>query len=104
MNSGAASQRRPERMEPMLNPAIPTPALTVDSSFLIHSPTTKEANVSQIMRLNVVRQAPPERRNNKNTDQSRNVVENKQNTDILPPKSSEILCKMTRIVGHFATK
>jgi len=51
-----------------------------------------------------VRQAAPERKNNKNNDQSRNVYENKGNADNLPPKSSDILCKTTRIVGHFVIK
>jgi hypothetical protein len=93
----------------MRNPALPTPiasptetpTLMVGSPKLIHSPSAKAVNLSQICGLYVVRQAVPEREQAKKTEQSRNVYENKQNADILPPQSSVILVESTRIVGHF---
>jgi hypothetical protein len=47
---------------------------------------------------------PPKEDRPKKEEQSRNVYENKQNVDILPPQSSDILVESTRIVGHFGTK
>jgi hypothetical protein len=82
---------------------IPTPALTMESARLIRS-GAKAAKMSQISGLYVMRQAVPERGQAKKTEQSRNVYENKQNVDILPSESSDILGKSTRIVGHFGTK
>jgi hypothetical protein len=86
----------------MRNPA--SQILTTDSSPAFDSPRTKAANLSQIYGHCVVRQAVPEREQAQKEEQSRNVYENKQNTDILPPESSDILVESTRIVGHFGTK
>ena len=86
----------------MRNPAPPTPILTTDSSHVIHC-FAKEVKLSQIYGLNVVRQADPEREQAKIEEQSRNVYENKQNEDILPSESSDILVESTGIVGHFGT-
>jgi hypothetical protein len=60
--------------------------------------------LSQIGGLYVVLQEVPESDQAKNEEQSRNVYENKQNVDILPSKSSDILVESTRIVGHFGPK
>jgi len=60
--------------------------------------------LSESFGLYVMRQAATERKNNKNNERSRNVVENKQNADILPPQLTSILVEMTRIVGHYGAK
>jgi hypothetical protein len=86
----------------MRNPAPHT--LITDSSHPIHSYGPKEAKLSQICGLYVVRLAVPEREQAKKEEQSRNVYENKQNADILPLESSDILVESTGIVGHFGTK
>ena len=89
---GAGSRRRPED-QTNAQPGDPNP----DERFILPDSfsRTKAANLSQICGPYVMRQAGSESKNNKNYERSRNVVENKQNADILPAKSSDILCKTT---------
>jgi hypothetical protein len=80
-------------------------ALNPDYGFIppdLYFPTSS-AKLSQYYGLYVVRRAGSESKNNKNYERSRNVIENKQNADILPPQLTCILVEMTRIVGHFCT-
>jgi len=67
-------------------------------------PQPTKGKLSLIFGQHVVRQADSTTKNNNNHERSRNVYENKQNVDILPPKSSGILVETTRVVGHFGTK
>jgi hypothetical protein len=73
-------------MERMRNPAIPTPALTLDSSFQIHSPTTKEAKLSQIIGLIVVRQAGTEEKTIKITNEAGMLLKTNKTRTFCHPK------------------
>jgi hypothetical protein len=77
------------------------PALTMDRSSVIPSPTPKAAKKSHLSGLFVMGQATLPQEKVKNKEQSRNVYENKQNIDILPSKMHDILVESTEIVGHF---